>query len=82
MRTKKYDEMFADLTWFALGEHFDIARKKLQEIGGTDPEVGHALRDDLMLLALRTIRDVEEKPSELAAQILHVVDVDFPMWFA
>lgn len=68
----------------AIGEALsaDDIREWLSTHGKDDPEVAHALIDELLFAALRSIRDGHPDPAGLARAVLTIADADFPTWFA
>lgn len=80
-------------SWVALPDHSCLAmvrdaldaediRDWLTEHGHKDPEVAHAVVDELLLAVLRSIRDGHPDPAGLATAVLTVTDANFPRWCA
>lgn len=60
----------------------ELAVRNIARMGNDDPEMAHQAQDDLFVHVLKEIAHDNPRSKEMAREVLKIIDIDFPRWYA
>lgn len=59
-----------------------LAVQNIRRLGNDDPEMAHQAQDSLFVSVLKEVAHDNPYSKEMAREVLKVIDIDFPRWYA
>ena len=60
----------------------ELTVQNIARLGNYDPEMAHKSQDDLFVHVLKEIAHDNPHSKEMAREVLKIIDIDFPRWYA
>ena len=60
----------------------ELAVRNIARMGNYDPEMAHQAQDSLFVSVLKEVAHDNPNSKEMAREVLKIIDIDFPRWYA